>query len=68
MTVFFAGSLLLELIFNLDGMGLMGYKAVLERDYNVVMGLIFVQSVLMLVGRLISDVIYVVVDPRIDFS
>jgi len=40
----------------------------LERDYNVVMGLIFVQSVLMLVGRLISDLIYVVVDPRIDFS
>ena len=68
LTVFFAGSLLLELIFNLDGMGLLGYKAVLERDYNVVMGLIFVQSVLMLVGRLISDLIYVVVDPRIDFS
>jgi len=68
LTVFFAGSLLLELIFNLDGMGLLGYKAILERDYNVVMGLIFVQSVLMLVGRLISDVIYVVVDPRIDFS
>jgi len=68
LSVFFAGSLLLEVIFQLDGIGLMSYQAVLERDYNVLMGSIFIQSLLMLLGNLISDLAYVVVDPRIDFS
>ncbi|GAB4408056.1 MAG: ABC transporter permease subunit [Bacteriovoracaceae bacterium] len=68
LTVFFAGSLLIENIFNLDGMGQLGYKSILERDYNVIMGSTFIQSVLMLVGNLISDLCYIVVDPRIDFS
>jgi len=68
LTVFFAGSLLIENIFNLDGMGQLGYKSILERDYNVIMGLTFIQSILMLVGNLISDLAYIVVDPRIDFS
>lgn len=67
LSLFFAGSLLIETIFNLDGMGLLGYQSVLERDYNVIMGLTFIQSVLMLVGNLISDLAYVLVDPRIDF-
>jgi microcin C transport system permease protein len=66
--VFFAGSIIIEQIFSLDGMGLLGYRAALERDYNVLMALIFIQSVLMLFGRLISDFLYVAVDPRIDFS
>ncbi len=66
--VFFAGSILLETIFQLDGMGLLSYQATLERDYNVIMGLLFIQSMLMLVGNLISDITYVFVDPRIDFS
>ncbi len=68
LTVFFAGSLLIEVIFNLDGIGQMSYQAVLERDYNVIMGSVFIQSFLMLIGNLISDVTYVFVDPRIDFS
>lgn len=68
LSVFFAGSLLIEVIFQLDGMGLLGYQAVLERDYNVIMGLVFIQSLLMLIGNLISDLAYVVVDPRIDFK
>ncbi len=68
MSVFFAGSLLLESIFQLDGMGLLGYKSILQRDYNVIMGLIFIQSILMLVGNLISDLAYIAVDPRIDFK
>ena len=68
LTVFFAGSLLIEVIFNLDGIGQMSYQAVLERDYNVIMASVFIQSFLMLVGNLISDVAYVLVDPRIDFS
>ncbi len=66
--VFFAGSIIIEQIFNLDGMGLLGYRAALDRDYNVLMGLIFFQAVLALVGRLISDLLYLVIDPRIDFS
>lgn len=68
LSVFFAGSLLIETIFNLDGMGLLGYKAILERDYNVIMGLTFIQSLLMLFGNLLSDLAYVLVDPRIDFK
>jgi microcin C transport system permease protein len=68
LSVFFAGSLLLESIFQLDGMGLLGYKSILQRDYNVIMGLIFIQSVLLLLGNLISDIAYVAVDPRIDFE
>lgn len=66
--VFFAGSLLLETIFQLDGMGLLGYKSVLSRDYNVLMGLIFIQSLIFLVGNVFSDIMYVLVDPRIDFE
>ncbi len=66
--VFFAGSLLLETIFQLDGIGLLGYKSVLSRDYNVIMGLIFLQSVMFLLGNILSDLSYVLVDPRIDFD
>ena len=68
LSLFFAGSLLIESIFQLDGMGLLSYNSVLARDYNVIMGLVFIQSILYLAGNLISDLIYVVVDPRIDFS
>ena len=68
LAVFFAGSLLLEKIFQLDGMGLLGFNSLLSRDYNVLMGLVFIQSLLMLVGNIISDIAYVLVDPRIDFS
>ena len=66
--LFFAGSLLIETVFNLDGMGLLGYQSILERDYNVIMGLVFFQSLLMLLGNLASDLAYMIVDPRIDFS
>lgn len=68
LSVFFAGSLLLEKIFQLDGMGLLGFNSLLSRDYNVLMGLVFIQSLLMLLGNIISDIAYVLVDPRIDFS
>jgi microcin C transport system permease protein len=68
LTLFFAGSILLETIFQLEGIGLLQYEAILQRDYNVIMGLIFFQSALMLLGNLISDLAYVVVDPRIDFN
>lgn len=68
LSVFFAGSLLLETIFQLDGIGLLSYKSVLARDYNVIMGLVFIQSALFLIGNVLSDIAYVLVDPRIDFT
>lgn len=68
LSIFFAGSLLIEMIFNLDGIGRMSYQAVLERDYNLIMGSMFIQSVLMLMGNLLSDLAYMVVDPRIDYK
>lgn len=66
--VFLAGSLIIETIFNLDGIGLLGYSSVLSRDYNVIMGLTFISAMMLLVGNILSDIIYVLVDPRIDFK
>ena len=67
LSFFLAGSLLLETIFQLDGIGLLGYNSVLSRDYNVLMGLAFIEALAFLVGNLVSDLLYVAVDPRIDF-
>ena len=67
-SLFFAGSFILEKIFQLDGIGLLGYNSILARDYNVIMGLVFIQSLLMLIGNIISDICYVLVDPRINFD
>ena len=66
--VFLAGSLIIETLFNLDGIGLLGYSSILSRDYNVIMGLTFVSSLLLLLGNMMSDIVYVIVDPRIDFK
>ena len=66
--IFFAGSLFIERVFNLDGIGLLSFQSVLDRDYNVIMGMLFIQSLLMLIGNLISDMAYILVDPRIDFE
>jgi len=66
--VFLAGSLIVESIFQLDGIGLLSYRSIMSRDYNVIMGLIFLSSVLLMLGRLLSDLIYVWIDPRIDFK
>lgn len=66
--IFFAGSLLIEKVFQLDGIGLLGFNSILSRDYNVIMGLVFIQAALMLIGNIISDIAYVIVDPRIDFK
>lgn len=65
---FLAGSLIIEQMFNLDGIGLLGYQSVLSRDYNVIMGITFITSMLLMAGRIFSDVIYVLIDPRIDFK
>ena len=64
-TLMFAGALLIERVFDIDGMGLLVFKSVENRDYNVVLGVIMLSSFLAMIGRLFSDILYVVVDPRI---
>ncbi len=66
-TLLFAGALLIEKVFDIDGMGLLYYNSMVNRDYNVVMGIIFLSSLLALFGRLFSDILYTWVDPRIRF-
>ena len=63
-----SGSVIIEVIFNLPGIGLEGYQAVLNRDYNMVMAIQLISAVLTLIGLLISDILYAVVDPRITYS
>lgn len=65
---FFTGSLLIEQLFSLDGMGLLSYEAVMRRDYPVVLGTLYLFTLIGLAARLISDVCYVLVDPRIHFG
>ncbi len=65
---FFAGSLLIETLFSLDGLGLMSFEAVMRRDYPVVLGTLYIFTLIGLFTKLISDVAYVLVDPRIQFE
>ncbi len=65
---FFSGSLLIETIFSLDGIGLLSYESVMKRDYPVVMGTLYLFTLLGLVAKLLTDISYVLVDPRIQFE
>ena len=67
-SMLFTGSLLIEVIFSLDGLGLLGYQATLDRDYPVVFGTLYIFSIIGLVLNLVSDLTYHMVDPRIDFE
>ena len=62
------GSFLIETIFNIDGIGLLGFESVLERDYPVVMGILVISSLLFLIGNILSDICVALVDPRIRFG
>jgi microcin C transport system permease protein len=64
----FTGALLIEVIFSLDGLGLLGYQATLDRDYPVIFGTLYIFSLIGLILNLISDLTYHLVDPRIDFE
>jgi microcin C transport system permease protein len=66
--VFFTGSLLIEVIFSLDGLGLLGYESIINRDYPVVLGTLYIYGLIGLLTTLIRDVTYMLVDPRIDFG
>jgi len=65
---FFGGSLLIESIFSLDGLGLLSFESVINRDYPVVLGSLWIFSLIGLVVNLISDLVYTLIDPRIDFE
>jgi len=67
-SAFFSGSLLVESIFSLDGLGSLGFVSVLKRDYAVVFATLYIFALMGLVVNLISDFIYTLVDPRIDFE
>jgi microcin C transport system permease protein len=68
MSVLFTGALLTEVIFSLDGLGLLGFEAAVNRDYPVMFGTLYVFTLLGLVLKLVEDLTYVAVDPRIDFE
>ncbi|MEM6679998.1 MAG: microcin C ABC transporter permease YejB [Pseudomonadota bacterium] len=67
-SIFFTGSLFVETVFSLDGLGLLGFEAVVQRDYPVVLGTLYLFGLMGLVVKLISDLTYVLIDPRIDFE
>ena len=68
MGAFFAGSVLIETLFSLDGLGLLSFESVVRRDYPVVLGSLYLFTLIGLVVKLISDLLYVMVDPRIQFN
>ncbi len=68
MSIFFTGALLIEVIFSLDGLGLLGFESTINRDYPVMFGTLFIFTLMGLVLKLLSDITYVLVDPRISFE
>lgn len=67
-SMFFTGSLLIEVIFSLEGLGLLGFESILQRDYPVMFGTLYIFSLLGLLIGIVSDLAYTWVDPRIDFE
>jgi microcin C transport system permease protein len=67
-SAFLTGSLLIEAIFSLDGLGLLGFESVIKRDYAVVFATLYIFALIGLLVQLVSDFIYTIVDPRIDFE
>lgn len=66
--IFMTGSIFVETVFSLDGLGLLGFESVLNRDYPIVLGTLYIFGLIGLVIKLISDLVYVWIDPRIDFE
>ncbi len=68
LSIILAGSFLIEKVFNINGFGLLGYNSLIARDYPVVLGSLVISTILGLLGNIISDLLYCVIDPRIRFS
>jgi len=64
----FTGALLAEIIFSLDGLGLLGFEAIVTRDYPIIFGTLYISTLLALVLQLLTDITYTLTDPRIDFE
>lgn len=67
-SILLTGSFLIEKVFNINGMGLLGYESVVERDYPVVLGILVISSLLLLIGNILSDICVAIVDPRVRFE
>jgi microcin C transport system permease protein len=67
-SIILSGSFLIETVFNINGMGLLGYESVVERDYPVVMGILVISSLLFMIGNILSDICVAIVDPRVKFE
>ncbi|VDY63906.1 Inner membrane ABC transporter permease protein yejB [Shimwellia blattae] len=67
-SMFFTGSLLIEVMFSLNGLGLLGYEATISRDYPVIFGTLYIFTLIGLLMNILSDLTYTLVDPRIDFE
>lgn len=67
-SVVLSGSFLIEKVFNINGMGLLGYESVVDRDYPVVMGILVISSILFMIGNILSDICVALVDPRVRFK
>jgi microcin C transport system permease protein len=67
-TIFFSSNLLIEIIFSLDGLGLLGFEASLSRDYPVMFGVLFVYTLISLIMHLVGDFLYMIIDPRINLD
>jgi len=67
-SIILAGSFLIEKVFNINGIGLLGYESILDRDYPVVMGILVISSLLLMIGNILSDICVAMVDPRVQFK
>ena len=67
-SMFFTGSMLIEVMFSLEGLGLLGFEATMQRDYPVMFGTLYIFTLLGLLLGILSDITYTLVDPRIDFE
>ena len=67
-SIILSGSFLIETVFNINGMGLLGYESVVDRDYPVVMGILVISSLLFMIGNILSDICVALVDPRVKFE
>ena len=67
-SILFTSALLVEIVFSLDGLGLLGFQSAIQRDYPVMFGTLYIFTLLGLLMQIVGDTLYTVVDPRIDFE
>jgi microcin C transport system permease protein len=67
-SIILSGSFLIEKVFNINGMGLLGYESIVERDFPVVLGILVISSILFMIGNILSDICVAIVDPRVKFE